>query len=319
MVTIRLAVRDWDYFTPLALGDITPAGFVLEIHRVETLVNDLASNGQYDGGEVSFSRYAQSRANGDDSLLGLPHFLMRGFRQRCMITTADSPLTSPAQLKGKRIGVTGWQDSGNTWTRAVLREAGVEIEDARWFAGRLTAKHPITDRLAGFGRPGLIEPAPGERPMIELLREGALDVVFTPFMPEGFFQPDSGLRQLQPDFRAAELAYFNRVGYVPGMHILAIKPALAQAYPWLPQALSGIIDRAYALWMRKREKYADTTPWLLDELRRIRRDLPEDWNANGLNANRRMISDFGKELFQQGLTKILLTPQALFPAAAKEE
>ena len=319
MVTIRLAVRDWDYFTPLALGDIKPEGFSLEINRVETLVNDIATSERYDGGEVSFSRYAQGRAKGDEGLLGLPHFLMRGFRQRCIITTADSPLTSPAQLKGKRIGVTGWQDSGNTWTRTVLREAGVDIEDARWYAGRLTAQHPITDRLAGFGRPGLIEPAPGERPMIELLREGELDVVFTPFMPEGFFLPDSGLRQLQPDFRAEELAYFNRVGYVPGMHILAIKPALAQAHPWLPRALSDVIDRSYALWMRKREKYADTTPWLLDELRRIRQDLPMDWNKNGMAANRRMIADFARELFQQGLTQTLLTPKSLFPAAAEEE
>ncbi len=123
MITIRLAVRDWDYFTPLALGDIQPQGFRLVIDRVGTLVDNLASSEHYEGGEVSFSRYAQARARGDDSLLGLPHFLMRGFRQRCIITTTTSPLTTPAQLKGKRIGVTGWQDSGNTWTRTVLREA----------------------------------------------------------------------------------------------------------------------------------------------------------------------------------------------------
>ncbi|WP_312241102.1 ABC transporter substrate-binding protein [Pantoea sp.] len=316
MVTIRLAVRDWDYFTPLALGDIQPEGFTLKIDRVGTLVNELAASEQYDAGEVSFSRYAQGRAKGDESLLGLPHFLMRGFRQRCIITTADSPLTTPAQLKGKKIGVTGWQDSGNTWTRTVLREAGVDIDDAYWFAGRLTEDHPIVDRLAGFGRPGRIEAAPGERPLIDLLKAGELDAVFTPFMPQGFFLPDSGLRQLQTDFQQAELGYFNRVGYVPGMHILAMKPALAQAHPWLPQALSELIDRSYAMWMQKREKYADTTPWLLDDLRRTAQALPANWNQNGFAVNRKMIADFANELYQQGLTKTLLTPEALFPAAA---
>ena len=308
-LSIRLAVRDWDYFTPLALGDITPDDFDLQIDRVGTLVNDLASSPDYDAGEVSFSRYAQARARDDASLLGLPHFLMRGFRQRCIITTAESPITTPAELKGKRIGVTGWQDSGNTWTRTVLREAGVGIDDVRWFAGR----------LAGFGRPGRIEPAPGERPLIELLKAGELDAVFTPFMPEGFFLPASGLRQLQPDFYQAERAYFNRVGYVPGIHILAMKPALAAQHPWLPAALSEVIDRSYALWMQKREKYADTTPWLLDDLRRTAQELPASWNENGFAANRKMIADFGRELFQQGLTHRLLTPEAIFPLAGGEK
>ncbi len=319
MVTIRLAVRDWDYFTPLALGDIKPEGFTLEIDRVGTLVDNLATSDKYDAGEVSFSRYAQACARGDYALLGLPHFLMRGFRQRCIITTADSPITTPAQLKGKKIGVTGWQDSGNTWTRTVLREAGVEIDDAYWFAGRLTEDHPIVDRLAGFGRPGRIEPAPGERPLIDLLKAGELDAVFTPFMPEGFFLKDSGLRQLQADFATAERDYFNRVGYVPGIHILAMKPALAEAHPWLPQALSEIIDRSYQMWMKKREKYADTTPWLLDDLRRTAQELPANWNQNGFSTNKKMIADFANELFQQGLTKTLLTPEAIFPAVAKGE
>lgn len=113
----------------------------------------------------------------------------------------------------------------------MLREAGIEIDDVYWFAGGLTEDYPVTDRLAGFGRPGRIEAAPDERPLIELLKAGELDAVFTPFMPQGFFLPDSGLRQLQTDFRQAETNYFNRVGYVPGRHILAIRPA--QAHPWL--------------------------------------------------------------------------------------
>ncbi|MSE19375.1 nitrate ABC transporter substrate-binding protein, partial [Pantoea agglomerans] len=104
-----------------------------------------------------------------------------------------------------------------------------EIDDVFWYAGRLTADHPIVDRLAGFGRPGRIEPAPDERPLIEMLQAGELDAIFTPFMPEGFFLAGSGLRQLQTDFYQAERDYFNRVGYVPGIHILALKPALAAA------------------------------------------------------------------------------------------
>lgn len=317
MVTIRLAVRDWDYFTPLALGDIKPQGFALEIHRVGTLVGNLSTSSEYDAAEISFSRYAQSRAMGESSLLALPHFLMRGFRQRCIITSADSPIVSLAQLKGKNIGVTGWQDSGNTWTRALLRESGVDIDDAYWFAGRLTAEHPIVDRLNGFGRPGRIEATPGEQPLIELLRAGELDAVFTPFMPQGFFLKGSGLRQLQTDFRQAELDYFNRVGYIPGHHLLAFKSSFAECHPALPQQLSELIEQSVKMWNDKREKYADTTPWLLDDLRRTAQDLPANWNANGIDANKKMIADFCKELFEQGITSQCLTAVDLFPSMQK--
>ena len=77
-----------------------------------------------------------------------------------------------------------------------------------------------------------------------------------------------------------------------------------------------IIDQSYELWMDKRAKYADTTPWLLDDLRRTVVDLPANWNANGFAANEKMIDDFAYELHAQGLTAQRLTPADLFPQFA---
>ncbi len=312
-ISIKLAVRDWDFITPLVLGDVRSDRFNLELHRVNALVNDLATDDRYDGGEISLSRYTQGRARGGDAITGVPYFIMRGFRQRCIITTAHSPLTTLGQLAGKRIGMTGWQDSGNTWTRALLRREGVEIADAEWVVGRLSADHPVQDRLCGFGRPGHITAAPGERPLADLLHEGALDAVFTPFMPTGFFQPGSGLRTLQPDSRAAEVAYFQATGYVPGIHLLGLKPELVDAHPWLPEALSALFEESARVWMDKRMKYADTTPWILEEIRQTHRDLPAHWNDSGLQANQRMLADFCLELHAQEITTCLLTPAELFP------
>lgn len=314
-ITLRLAIRDWDFITPLVLGDVRSEKFVLEVHRVNTLVDNLHNDPRYDAGEMSLSRYSQARARGEDSIVGIPHFVMRAFRQRCIITRTDSPLTALKQLSGKKIGLTGWQDSGNTWTRALLRREGVEIEDARWHLGRLTADQPIQDRLAGFGRPGLIEPMPGERPLIESLLSGELDAVFTAFMPAGFFRPDSGLRQLQPDYRQAEIDYFREVGYVPGIHLIGIKPTIASAHPWLPGALSELLEESGRVWLDKRIKYADTTPWILDEIGRCARDLPENWSQNGFDANQPMLAKFCSEIFEQKLTKRLLTPAEMFPIA----
>ena len=310
---IRLAIRDWDFLTPIFLGDIRPDGFDLVIDRVGALIEDPAGDPTYDGAEVSFSRYARSRARGEEGVVAVPHFLMRSFRHRCIITAKTSPITTLAGLAGKTIGLAGWPDSGHTWTRALLRRDGIGIDDAQWRLGRLTAADPVGDPLSGFGRPGRIEAAPGGRPLVDLLETGEIDAAFAPFMPPGFYAAGSRLRPLLPDYRLAEVAYFHQVGYVPGIHVLALKPAIVAAYPGLPDALSELIDESARLWLAKRERYAETTPWMIDELARSARDLPAGWNRNGYAANEAMIDAFAEELFAQDLTERRLDPRELFP------
>jgi len=90
-VSIKLATRDWDSVVPLALGEVRPMDFDLQIVRLPGVPDDLTG---CDAGEVSFSRHALWRAAGEDVVVGVPHFLMRVFRHRCILTTQDSALTS---------------------------------------------------------------------------------------------------------------------------------------------------------------------------------------------------------------------------------
>lgn len=316
-VTLRLALRDWDYMTPLVIGDVSSPRLKIIVDRVGTLVSNIATDDAHDAAEMSFSRYAQMRHDGDDSVVGVPNFIMRGFRHRCIITAKTNPVRTLSDLAGKKIGVTGWRDSGNTWTRAALAREHVGVEDAMWYAGRLTQEHPITDRLDGFGRPGRIEACPGERPMVELLQEGFLDAVFTPFMPKGFFDQNSPFRSVLDDYRQSEVDYFNAVGYVPGMHLIGFKAQIVRDHPWIMQEVSDLIDASQAMWLEKREKYADTTPWMIDELRRCTADLGSSWNVSGFEPNEKMISDFALALFEQKILPRRLSPAELFPMQAK--
>ncbi|MCB2130568.1 MAG: ABC transporter substrate-binding protein [Rhodobacteraceae bacterium] len=316
-LTIRLAVRDWDYLTPLALGDVRSDRIDLVVNRVASLPDGVGAGQEYDAAETSFSRYLTAIAAGEQGALGLPNFVMRGFRHQCIITREDSPLTTIRDLAGKRIGVTGWQDSGNVWTRAILRREGITTEDAFWYAGRLTESHPVQDRLGNFGRPGRIEPVPHEAPMMALLDSGWLDAVCTPFMPEGFFDPKSGFRQLLPDCRAEQVRYFNAVGYVPGIHLVSLDAELANAHPWLATELSGLIDRSRAVWTAKRRRYVDTTPFMHGEMKFVAEALPDGWDASGLDANRRMIAEFITEMRAQEILPRELTVDEVFPFAGK--
>ena len=98
---LRIALRDWDYMTPLVLGDVRSPRLDIKIDRVGTLVSNVALDPSYDAAEMSFSRYAQQRHDGDDSVVGMPNFIMRGFRHRCIITTKKSSIRKLSDLGGK--------------------------------------------------------------------------------------------------------------------------------------------------------------------------------------------------------------------------
>ncbi|MEM5521492.1 nitrate ABC transporter substrate-binding protein [Sulfitobacter sp. AS59] len=309
---ICLGARDWDYLTPLLLGDVSSPRMTVEINRISSMPAEIGRGSEYNAVETSFSRHLTAVENGDHRAIAIPNFLMRGFRHACIITRKNSPLTTIESLAGKRIGVTGWRDSGNTWTRAILRQSGVMTEDAYWYAGRLTKDHPIQDRLGEFGQPGRIEPMPGEEPMMKSLSDGWLDAVFTPFMPEGFFGRSSEFRQLLPDCRSAQKSYFDEVGYVPGIHMLTLDREVAHAYPWAAQELSDLIDRSRKMWTTKRRRYADTTPFIMDELLFTASSLPATWDDSGLQNNHKMAADFMVQMYDQNILPKPLTVEDVF-------
>lgn len=314
---VRIALRDWDWLTPLLLGEVNPEalgrlGVELDIQRVPTLV-DLASTPDVDAAETSLSRYAGGVASGATEITALPHCLMQSFRHRCIIVSRQSPVHAVRDLRGGAIGLTGWQDSGNTWTRAVLAESGVGIDDARWVVGRLTAEHPVQDRLAGYGVPGHIEADPQERPLMELLSAGHLDAVLTPFMPSGFFAPDSPWRPLLDDLAGAEAAYADRHDFVPGIHVLGFRSDFLTAHRDVALAISAALVESRTIWTEKRRRYAETSMWIIDDLLRESRVLPADWDQPGLERQGAMFTAFGEQMEQQRLLAAAPSLSELFP------
>src|SRR5260221_11318447 len=99
---IKMILRAYDYLTPFFLGGAPMPGLKLAIdHRSPLTVNfpdDL------DIAEVSFNRYIIAYARGDFGLVGLPVFVLRGFRHRNFFVRADSAMSDLNSLKGTRVG-----------------------------------------------------------------------------------------------------------------------------------------------------------------------------------------------------------------------
>jgi len=297
---------------PLALGDVRSDRLRVVVERRGGTPNLLAEP-DLDAAETSFSRYLRAVAAGNRSLVGIPAFVMTGFRQRCIITTQPSPLRELAQLGGCRIGLTGWADSGNIWTRALLRREGVEIPDVQWLVGPLTAQHPVEDRIGPGGAPTNVAHTPAGRSLVEMLLTGDLDAVMTLFMPPGFHGLNSALRPLLTDFSIREVEYFRSVGFVPGMHLITVRSAMTDRHPWVGSDLLELLRASKSQWVSDRAKLVDAGPWAISEVdRTVKTFGTADWMAYGENESASMVAAFCKEMQEQGILSYAVDPSLVF-------
>jgi 4,5-dihydroxyphthalate decarboxylase len=309
-IPVSLATRNYDYIQPLAMGDVPTDGLELRLTRsFDALQRVMAETGELDGGEVSLSRYLQRQAKGDRSVVGLPIFLMRGFRQRTFLVRRDSPFRDVTELVGKRAGINEWPATGNTWARAVLRERGVDIWSLRWLMGQVSAGYkPVPDDALPVG----VERAPSDSLLVEQLIAGEIDALVCPWPPPPFYERDSPIRRLYEDFAPVERAYFRRTGVYPAHHCVALKRPLVEAHPALVGRVYRAFDEARRQTMQNHRELAETLPWLLAELEEDTALIGQDFQPYGTRENAHMIAAFCDELYAQGLTSERIDPASAF-------
>lgn len=306
-LAITLATRDYDFVTPLATGDVAVDGLDLTILRTFEALQRVADPAVH-GGEASFSRYVQRFAAGDRSLVGLPIFVMREFRHRNFYVRRDSRLRSVTDLAGRRVAMDAWPNSGNTWSRALMREEGVPLDRVRWVVGRVHAQDapPPADALP----PG-VELA--QRPLRDLLQEGEIDALIWAWTPEGFYDPDGPFRRLFEDYRAAEQAHYRRTRLFPAHHLVVLKRDVVDRHPGAARAVQNAFEAARARTADTRWKLHESSPWLLDDLEAQARLMGPGFEPYGLGAeNRRMVARFCEEQHAQGLIPRPIDPAAVF-------
>ena len=137
--------------------------------------------------------------------------------------------------------------------------------------------------------------------MVDMLTQGDLDAVMTPFMPPHFFNIDSPFRMLFDDVVAQEAHWYERHRYVPGIHVMTVSAQTAQRYPSLTHELSILFNTSRQTWRRRRAKYMDTSPWFIGALINEGHYLDPDWNAWSLGRQRPMIEAFIHHQRNQGI------------------
>lgn len=224
---------------PILDGTIAVPGLDLALSTASVDENSRAMiAGKHDIAEMSMATYVQARARGLD-LLAIPVFMGRRFLQPCVAFLPDQPIASPADLRGKRIGLPQFWMTSSMWHRGLLEhEYHVPSTAVAWVTNQ-------PERLdAGF-TPGATVTNVGDQPLSalpKLLTDGIVDVLFAPRPPDR----DGSLAFLYADPAATAVEYRDRTGIYPLLHTIVLKGSLRAQAPALFELFRRSKEHAYA-------------------------------------------------------------------------
>ncbi len=310
-LSLTLAGYPWDHLTPLFTGEIVPEGISLTYDTGRGL-GPVADDPACHGGEGSVGKFMIDTAQGNTDFVALPIFPMFAFRHRCFLVKRGTVISDLKALEGKRVGLDGWPNSGNTWTKITLMQAGVDIWKIDWIIAPIEGPADAGHGTAPADAPANVHNGPAGKSLVDLLLAGEIDVLVAAFMPPAFFAPDSPIVPMISDYRAAEKAYYAKHGYIPAHHLLKLRRAVVEANSWVLGSLMKAFTAAKMLSYQRRQHYADTTPWLLAELSETAAVFGDDWQPYGLEPNLPLLTDFCQGQLQQRLVTKAVDPAAAF-------
>jgi 4,5-dihydroxyphthalate decarboxylase len=313
---LSLAVGPYDRTRALIDGSVqidgvAPASMTLS---PEEIFFRAFRNAEFDICELSLSSFTVKTAQGNCPYVGVPAFVSRAFRHNSIYVRTDR-IKTPADLKGKKVGVPEYQLTANVWARAILEDDhGVKPSDIQWVRGGIEdADRPekISIKLPADVK---LEDAPKGKSISVLLAEGAIDGFIAP-RPPSLPKNTPNVGWLFSDPVAAATDYFKRTGIFPIMHIVGVRRELADKHPWLPGAVLKAFEQAksYALTqLRDTSATKVTLPFVEERLGDARALMGEDFWSYGVNANRKTLETFLRHHHSQGLSSRLVTPEEMF-------
>jgi 4,5-dihydroxyphthalate decarboxylase len=164
--------------------------------------------------------------------------------------------------------------------------------------------------------PGLdLKPLEPHQTLVNMLRDGELDALFTARGPSSFLRGEPHIARLFPNTREAEQAYYKKTKMFPIMHLVGIRKELVQQYPWLPTSVYKAFCEAKALAMVDLldvNALMVTLPWLIPETQETMALMGKDFWSYGIHENMREIEALAQYLHEQGLIERKVTVEELF-------
>lgn len=316
-MTLSIALERYDRHFPFFDSTVTPPdGVDLKIFQVGQSVHlrdgtdrhERMLNGkEFDVCEFSMSSYLMAKGR-DMPITGVPIFPRRLFSQSQMWVHPDSNLWEPKDLIGKKVALSSFQTTLSLLAKGDMKfHYGVPWEDIHWLL--------TTDEKVKFTvKPGVKLDFIGNRADLgHMLENGEIDAFFLPHPPHSVVSGETPARRLFADCKAEELAYYEKNGDFPIMHVVAIRQSLLDKEPWVAKAVMDMFNQAKTI----AESYYEDPNW--SRLAWGRHDFEDERNLfvndpweNGYARNKANIARFIKYSHDQGLIDEEYEPERLF-------
>lgn len=309
---ITLALGSYDRHAPLLEGcirhpDIEVA--YIELDPQQGRHERFLQHFEFDAAELSLSSYLIAVDQGLP-VHAVPIFPRRLFSQSQMYKNIHCGIDSPADLAGKKVGLSAYQNTLGVRAKGDLTHFyGVPRSAVTWVTpGKEVVDVKLPDDLNIETRAGMAE-------IEQEFVEGKIQAMFVSRLPQAFRDGNPNLARLFAEPQLEEERYLREAGFFPIMHVLAVKKELTQKHPELPHALYDTFEQAR---QRAMQRWVDPNwsmaIWGRRELERQAKLCSFDPWRNGLEANRKNIEQFALYSYEQGLTRRRLTPDELFVA-----
>jgi 4,5-dihydroxyphthalate decarboxylase len=337
MITLTVGFSKNSRLEPLFQGRVRPQN--IDLQFVYCSPGDLFYRNlkydEFDVSEMSISEYLMTRERRDGTRwqwTGLPVFLSKAFLWLQFYANSGAGIENLADLNGKRVGIPDYTMTAALWMRAFLKELySICPEEITWYNGR-------TKELSHSGIMGLDRRPPKgidlrwlteNQSLDQLLDRGEIDAAYgvkpTPGRESSGLKvldryggtPVDGNPRLRPLFKDSGkqvvLDYFRKTGILPANHMVIVKNAVLEKYPWVALELFKTFQKSKELayqWAAEMSR-----AHLLfegEDLRKQSEVFGADPYPLGLNANRKMLEILARSSFEQGLTQQLTVVDELF-------
>jgi len=321
-LALSIALSDNPNTRPLIEGAVAPEGISLTttvIHPSEMFWRQLRF-AEFDVSEMSMSSLLISTARGPTPWVALPVFTTREFFHTRILVRADAGISSPADLKGKRVGVPEYQQTAAIWGRGVLEnEFGVRPRDMEFFMERVADKSH--GGATGFKPPAgvTVHQIPASTNIGEMLVAGELDATLLYLTHRNLvdrsridLSVDKRVRPLFPDWAAEGRRYYAKTGIYPINHTVVIRRTLVEKHPWIALNLYSAFAAARAEVLRAGNVALAShfeTGVLGED---VRKALATDPMAYGVKATRKVLETIADYVHAQGLMDRLVMIEELF-------
>jgi 4,5-dihydroxyphthalate decarboxylase len=271
---------------------------------------------EWDVSEMSLAKYASLCSQDDDQLIGLPIFPSRVFRISSLYVRSNGNITSPANLRGKRIGIPEWAQTASIYSRGWLEhDQSVPLTDAEWIqagVNQVGRREKVEVRIpTGVRYRSVID-----KTLTTMLLSGEIDAILSarpPMPPAG----QSGqIVRLFENFEPVERAYFSATGIFPIMHLIVMRREVFSAHRWIANNLIQAFTQAKN---NSLTRLADITcshfplPWISARMAEACTMFGDDPWPYGIDANRVTLNAFLRFAYEQGVCHRRLMPESLFP------